>query len=166
MAVVSRIESDHNPLALNIRPNVLTLGNIIGQAPGLYEREIVLTNCRKRTQWDGRKYLQDLPQLELILANYGHFISDASPTASSVILVAYDAMELRALWSKSVTYKPCDISRKGQMGRKGWIDEECFRVKREVSLALSRRHDSASSEEKFRAHRKGYKHLLATKKRT
>ncbi|KAJ1145873.1 hypothetical protein NDU88_012156 [Pleurodeles waltl] len=74
--------------------------------------------------------------------------------------------ELRALWSKPVTPKPCDISRKGQMGRKGWFEEECIRVKRDVSLALSRRHDSDASEEKFKEHRKGYKHLLATKKRT
>ncbi|KAJ1198741.1 hypothetical protein NDU88_002580 [Pleurodeles waltl] len=74
--------------------------------------------------------------------------------------------ELRALWSKPVTSNPCDNSRKGQAGRKGWFDEECIRVKIEVSLALSQRHDSAASEEKFRAHRKGYKHVMATKKGT
>ncbi|KAJ1193897.1 hypothetical protein NDU88_003193 [Pleurodeles waltl] len=139
MAVVSRIESDRNPLALNMRPNVLGFGNMIGQALGLYERAIVLTNCRERIRWDGEKYLQDIPQLELILANYGQFISDASPTASPLILVAYNAMigELRALWSKPVTSKPCDNSRKKQTGRKGWFDEECIRVTREVLLALA-----------------------------
>ncbi|KAJ1127383.1 hypothetical protein NDU88_005785 [Pleurodeles waltl] len=166
MAVVSSIGRDHNPIALNMRTNVLGFGNMIGQALGLYEKEIVLTNCRKRIRWHEGKYLQDLPQLELILANYGQFISDASPTA--LILVAYDTMkgELTALWSKPVTPKPCDISRKGRMGHEGWFDEECIRAKREVLLALLRRRDSAASEEKFRAHRKGYNNFLATKKQT
>ncbi|KAJ1192438.1 hypothetical protein NDU88_001745 [Pleurodeles waltl] len=91
MAVVSRIESDHDPLALSMRLNVLGLGNMVGQAPGFYEREIVLTNCRKRIRWDEGKYLQDLPQLKLILADYGQFISDALPTASFLILAKYDA---------------------------------------------------------------------------
>ncbi|KAJ1097994.1 hypothetical protein NDU88_003110 [Pleurodeles waltl] len=69
MTVVSRIENDHNPLAVNMRPNVLGFGNMIEQAPGLYEREIFLTNCRKRTRWDGEKYLQDLSELKSIMAN-------------------------------------------------------------------------------------------------
>ncbi|KAJ1191824.1 hypothetical protein NDU88_001139 [Pleurodeles waltl] len=74
--------------------------------------------------------------------------------------------ELRALWSEPVTSKSSGNSRKGQTGCKGWFDEECMRVKREASPALARHHDSAASEENFKAHRKGYKHLLATKKRT
>ncbi|KAJ1118944.1 hypothetical protein NDU88_007131 [Pleurodeles waltl] len=139
MAVVSRMESDYNPLALNMRSNVLGIGSMARQAHELYEREIVPSNWRKRIRWDGEKYLQGLPQLESIMVNYGQFIIDAVPNDSPPIL---DTMigELRALWSKPITYKLDDNSRKKQMGCKGWFDKVCIRAKREVSLALSQHH--------------------------
>ncbi|KAJ1214342.1 hypothetical protein NDU88_001961 [Pleurodeles waltl] len=115
MAVVSRMESGHNPLALNMRPNVLGIGSMIRQAPGLCEREIVLSNCKKRIRWDGEKYLQSLLQLESIKVNYGEFIIDALPNDNPPILAAFDAMigKLKALWSKPVSYKLNDNSRNG-----------------------------------------------------
>ncbi|KAJ1172951.1 hypothetical protein NDU88_004793 [Pleurodeles waltl] len=166
MAVVSRVESDNNPLVLVMRTHALGLGITTGQVPGLHKREIVQSNCRRTIRWDDEMYRQGLTQLEYIIANYGQSIVDALANESPLILAAYDQMtrELGALWSKPARIKSDGFIRKGQLGYERWFDKECAKAKREVLVALIQRHSSSTGEMKFKEYRRDYKCLLVTKK--
>ncbi|KAJ1218008.1 hypothetical protein NDU88_005594 [Pleurodeles waltl] len=68
MAVVNRVENNHNPLVLSMRTSAIGLENMTRRAPEFYECEIALSYCRRRIRWDFEKYLRELPQLEYIMA--------------------------------------------------------------------------------------------------
>ncbi|KAJ1177054.1 hypothetical protein NDU88_002318 [Pleurodeles waltl] len=68
-----------------------------------------------------------------------------------------------ALWSRLIVPKADGTNKGRQPGLKGLYDEECVRMKRVVSSASVSRHDSCTSEEKFRACRTDYKKLLYQK---
>ncbi|KAJ1092153.1 hypothetical protein NDU88_005265 [Pleurodeles waltl] len=147
MTEVSRVESDHNPLVLTMRTDDLGFGNTPGQAPGVYKREIVSSNCRRRIRWDGEKYWQGLLQLESKLAIYGQLIIDTSSHNCPLSLAA-DDRGVGALWSKPASLKLDGFMREGQSGCEGWFDKECAKVKREGLLALTRHHNSLNSAKK------------------
>ncbi|KAJ1125825.1 hypothetical protein NDU88_004243 [Pleurodeles waltl] len=92
IAVVNRVESDHNPLVLVMRADALGLGITTGRALGLHMSEIVLSNCRRTIRWDGEKYRQGLRQLEPIIACHRQSIIDAPTKYSPLILAVYDQM--------------------------------------------------------------------------